>query len=42
MAPEMLEKKAYGRAVDWWCLGCVVYEMLFGLPPFYSSDWNEM
>jgi len=42
LAPEMLEKKPYGRAVDWWCLGCVVYEMLFGLPPFYSSDWNEM
>eukprot|EP00039_Didymoeca_costata_P019717 m.338662 g.338662 ORF g.338662 m.338662 type:complete len:480 (+) comp18496_c0_seq1:215-1654(+) len=42
LAPEMLQKQPYGRGVDWWCLGCVLYEMLFGLPPFYSSDWNEM
>eukprot|EP00040_Diaphanoeca_grandis_P029086 m.169374 g.169374 ORF g.169374 m.169374 type:complete len:482 (-) comp31565_c0_seq1:85-1530(-) len=42
LAPEMLNKIPYGRAVDWWCLGCVTYEMIVGLPPFYSQDWNEM
>lgn len=42
LAPEVLKKHAYGRAVDWWCLGCVTYEMMCGLPPYYSRDVNEM
>ena len=28
LAPEMLQKIPYGRAVDWWCLGCVACEDL--------------
>ena len=42
LAPEVLKKHAYGRSVDWWCLGCVTYEMMCGLPPFYSRDCSEM
>eukprot|EP00041_Stephanoeca_diplocostata_P019621 m.426244 g.426244 ORF g.426244 m.426244 type:complete len:500 (-) comp21354_c0_seq3:2739-4238(-) len=42
LAPEMLEKRPYGRGVDWWCLGCVTYEMIVGLPPFYCQDWERM
>eukprot|EP00730_Choanoeca_flexa_P002683 TRINITY_DN11131_c0_g2_i2.p2 TRINITY_DN11131_c0_g2~~TRINITY_DN11131_c0_g2_i2.p2 ORF type:complete len:493 (+),score=114.32 TRINITY_DN11131_c0_g2_i2:2792-4270(+) len=42
LAPEVLRKQSYGRPVDWWCLGCVTYEMMCGLPPFYSRDVNEM
>ncbi|KAG7478076.1 hypothetical protein MATL_G00076570 [Megalops atlanticus] len=42
LAPEVLKKQPYDRTVDWWCLGVVLYEMLYGLPPFYSRDVSEM
>ncbi|XP_061597505.1 serine/threonine-protein kinase Sgk1-like isoform X2 [Cololabis saira] len=42
LAPEVLQKQAYDRTVDWWCLGSVLYEMLYGLPPFYSRNTAEM
>ncbi|GMR60444.1 hypothetical protein PMAYCL1PPCAC_30639 [Pristionchus mayeri] len=42
LAPEIILKKSYDRTVDWWCLGSVLFEMLYGLPPFYSKDHNEM
>ncbi|CAI5647026.1 unnamed protein product [Oreochromis niloticus] len=42
LAPEILRKEPYDRTVDWWCLGAVLYEMLFSLPPFYSRDIGEM
>uniref|UniRef100_H2Y5U9 Protein kinase domain-containing protein n=1 Tax=Ciona savignyi TaxID=51511 RepID=H2Y5U9_CIOSA len=42
LAPEVLKKQPYTKAVDWWCLGAVLYEMLYGLPPFYSRDTHEM
>ncbi|KAL4629355.1 serine/threonine-protein kinase Sgk1-like, partial [Arapaima gigas] len=42
LAPEVLQKQAYDRTVDWWCLGAVLYEMLYGLPPFYSHNTAEM
>jgi len=42
LAPEVLRREAYTKAVDWWCLGSVTYEMLCARPPFYSRDVNEM
>ncbi|XP_053571707.1 serine/threonine-protein kinase Sgk2 isoform X1 [Bombina bombina] len=42
LAPEVLKKQPYDRTVDWWCLGAVIYEMLYGLPPFYSRDVSQM
>uniref|UniRef100_A0A674EAY0 Serum/glucocorticoid regulated kinase 2a n=1 Tax=Salmo trutta TaxID=8032 RepID=A0A674EAY0_SALTR len=42
LAPEVLRKEPYDRTVDWWCLGAVLYEMIYSLPPFYSRDVSEM
>ncbi|KAA0199388.1 Serine/threonine-protein kinase Sgk1-B [Fasciolopsis buskii] len=42
LAPEVLRKEPYDFAVDWWCFGSVLYEMLYGLPPFYSKNRQEM
>jgi len=42
MAPEMLSSNAYGKAVDWWSFGSLLYEMLTGLPPFYNQDVQKM
>jgi len=42
IAPEILQGHGHGKPVDWWSLGTLVYEMLVGLPPFYSTDVNTM
>ncbi|XP_029308229.1 serine/threonine-protein kinase Sgk2b [Cottoperca gobio] len=42
LAPEVLQGHPYSPAVDWWGLGIVLFEMLYGLPPFYSRSKAEM
>ncbi|MBZ3888630.1 RAC-alpha serine/threonine-protein kinase [Sciurus carolinensis] len=42
LAPEVLEDNDYGRAVDWWGLGVVMYEMLCGRLPFYNQDHEKL
>jgi serine/threonine protein kinase len=41
MAPELITTEEYGMAVDWWSLGCLLYEMLDGWPPFHSANALE-
>jgi len=41
-APEVLLEEQYSKSVDIWSIGCVLYFMLFGRPPFYSEDDGEL
>jgi len=40
IAPEILENKGYNNSVDWWSLGCLMYEMLVGKPLFNFNNIN--
>ncbi|XP_039671204.1 rhodopsin kinase grk7a [Perca fluviatilis] len=38
MAPELLSKTPYRTSVDWWALGCSIYEMVAGYTPFKGPE----
>jgi serine/threonine protein kinase len=42
LAPEMLKRTGHGKAVDWYLLGVVLYELLVGLPPYYADSKEEL
>jgi serine/threonine protein kinase len=42
LSPEILERRGHGTAVDWWGLGMVLFEMLTGLPPWYTTDRKKL
>lgn len=42
LAPEMIRRSGHTRSVDWYLLGVLLYEMVCGSPPFYSSDREQM
>lgn len=42
LAPEMIKGKGHDKAVDWWCLGILLYELTVGITPFYSGNVDEM
>ncbi|KAJ2961983.1 hypothetical protein NQZ79_g2776 [Umbelopsis isabellina] len=37
-APEIVRDERYSKAVDMWALGCVLYTLLCGFPPFYDES----
>lgn len=42
LAPEVISRLQYGKPVDWWTLGCIIFEMVTGLPPFYRNNRQEL
>ncbi|CAK90218.1 unnamed protein product (macronuclear) [Paramecium tetraurelia] len=42
LAPEMLKRKGHGKAVDWYLLGVVMYELLVGVPPYYDNEKDQL
>ena len=41
LAPEVLKGKGYGKAVDWWGLGCLIYELIEGITPFVELSQTQ-
>ena len=42
LAPEIIKKTGHTVDVDWWCLGCLLHEMVTGFPPFRSENRMEL
>lgn len=42
LAPEMIIATGYGRMIDWWMLGILIYELLIGITPFYSDNQSQI
>jgi len=38
IAPEVFLQRGYNKACDWWSLGCIMFEMIIGYPPFCADD----
>lgn len=42
LAPEIIKNQGYNKAVDYWSLGTVLYEMISGVSPFFSHNKSEV
>lgn len=42
LAPEVLKRMGHGKSIDWYLLGLLIYEMIVGIPPYYSSNKEQL
>ena len=42
LAPEIITGEGHNRAADWWSYGILMYEMFFGIPPFFCDNQEKM
>uniref|UniRef100_A0A4W5KG92 Protein kinase domain-containing protein n=1 Tax=Hucho hucho TaxID=62062 RepID=A0A4W5KG92_9TELE len=42
LSPEVLRKEAYGKPVDIWACGVILYILLVGYPPFWDEDQHKL
>ena len=42
IAPEVILRKGYGKPVDWWSMGIILYEFLVGMPPFTGDTPDDL
>ncbi len=42
LSPEIIMEKGCNKSTDYWALGILLYELLCGIPPFYSRDIQKM
>lgn len=38
---QVILNKGHGKAVDWWALGVLLFEMIAGIPPFFHDDLSQ-
>ena len=42
MAPELVQEQPYNHTADLWSLGCILYELYHGQPPFYTTNMYNL
>ncbi|KEG10945.1 protein kinase [Trypanosoma grayi] len=42
MAPELVQEQPYNHCADLWSLGCILYELFYGKPPFYTNHLYKL
>lgn len=42
IAPEVILRQGYGKPVDWWAMGVILYEFLVGCAPFFGDTPEEL
>lgn len=42
LAPEVISSNQVKKESDWWSYGVILYQLLFGIPPFFSNDDNKL